>query len=688
MMRNKLFHIWNRFFLLSIVLLSLTVPLINIQVWQEKEIKPAGVIQLLNVVSAGEEYFHDIKSGPVDQAPAEQVVIIAYMLVCLIMLGLLVKTLLKINLLFRNNTVLSLEDFYFINTDAPGTPFSFLKYVFWNKQIEPDSETGQQMLKHELVHVREKHTYDKIFINLVLLVFWSNPVFWFIRREMAMIHEFIADRNSVDQGDTKAFAAMILQSVFPQHHLGITNYFFHSPLKRRLLMLSKIRNPRVSCFSRVLILPVLTLLIAAFTIKVKQQNTETGSIRAFDKPFTLVIDAGHGGDDGGATAPDGTMEKDLNLAIAKKIKALNQNENIKIVLTRVKDIFQDVKEKASLTAQLKPDAFISVHIAAAPPEKTSTGTWANKVGGFGVYVSSQGAQNKIQSAFLGTLIVDEIKNIYPVNPELKTRKEVNGIWVLDAPTVNYPAVLVECGYLTNSEDLAFIKDNRNQEKIARNILDAVQRFVVSKDQSYKYPDTPVQSTAFHESEGDTSIDEIILNLYNKKKVATYLKISEQKIKEIQFKGSGNHIRTIVTLVDNTSMEIPHAKAKEIGIFFPSPLQLLYQERLNGVRPVKLTSDGIPVLSDQYDHAKRIAGKESGNQNRYFSTMPENLKSKLNQEQKLNSYFIVNYNLESEKNALNKLQQPTQPNQKNQPSTQKQVGVRNNPNVPSQSSLGK
>ncbi len=577
-LRNKLFHIWNRFYLLAAIVISLTVPLIKIQIWQEPETQQSGIISLLNVVSAGDQYIHEIGKQPAYQFSTKQFIIMGYLLICLFMLSILVRTILQINRLIRHHPIQAFEDFYFINTAAKGTPFSFLKFIFWNNQIEPDSEAGQQMLKHELAHVREKHSHDKIFINLVLLVFWSNPFFWLIRREMGMIHEFIADKKSVDQSDTRAFAAMILQSVYPQHQFSITNNFFHSPLKRRLLMLTKIQNPHTSYISRLLVLPFVAFLITAFTLKVKQQNTETGSIQALDKPFMLVIDAGHGGDDGGAIGADGTMEKVLNLAIAKKIKALNQNKNIKIILTREKDIFQNVEEKTNLTAQLNPDAFISIHIASAPPEKTSNGDRANRAGGFEVYVSSQKPENKIHSAFLGTLIVDEIKNIYPVNAELKTRKG-KPIWVLDAPTVNYPAVMIECGYITNNEDLAFIKGEKNQERIARNILDAVQRFVVSIDTVIASPDRLTKVNSSPNGAADTLIDIIEYrntkkNLEFRKKAAAYLHISEKEIQKIHFEriehgGATIKLATVVTLKDKTTKEISGEDSKKIGIQIPA-----------------------------------------------------------------------------------------------------------------------
>ncbi|MDX2046968.1 MAG: N-acetylmuramoyl-L-alanine amidase, partial [Chitinophagaceae bacterium] len=471
-LRNKIFHSWNRFYLLASLVLSITLPLIKIEIVHEPEQTNTQLIQLLNVVNAGDEIIYEASQEDRFRLSTEQVILYGYALICALMLVLLLRALLQIKKLIRHYPIQAFDDFYFVNTEAKGTPFSFLKYVFWNRQIEISSASGQQILKHELAHVREKHSWDKIFIHSLLIVFWSNPIFWFIRKELAMIHEFIADRKSIDQHDTEAFAAMILQAAYPAHQFALTNNFFKSPIKRRLLMLTKLKNPKASYISRVLALPLLTLLIAAFTLKTKPAGNNKVFKEAMDKPFVAVINAGHGGSDKGAVAEDGTAEKDLDLAIARKIKALNQNKKIKIILTRESDVFHDVKYIAASVAEINPDAFISIHINAAVP-----GAIENTTGGFEVLISGRNKLSAEKSVALGSLIVNELKKTCVIKEELKRRSE-QGVWLLDAPTVKFPSAMITCGYITNKNDLSFIKEEKNQEKIAEHILDAIEKFSI------------------------------------------------------------------------------------------------------------------------------------------------------------------------------------------------------------------
>src|SRR5690606_9623489 len=153
--------------------------------------------------------------------------------ISLIFIGVLLRSLLKIYHIKKNYPNTEVRGINFINTNAKGTPFSFFNSIFWNQSIDLHSSRGQKIFNHELAHVKEKHTHDKVFINAVLLFFWINPFFWIIRKELNMIHEFVADKMALEDGDINAFAEMILSSVFPGEQFSITNSFFYSPIKRR-----------------------------------------------------------------------------------------------------------------------------------------------------------------------------------------------------------------------------------------------------------------------------------------------------------------------------------------------------------------------------------------------------------------------------------------------------------------------
>jgi beta-lactamase regulating signal transducer with metallopeptidase domain len=174
--------------------------------------------------------------------------------------------------LLRDHSCKNVGDVYLVLTQAKGTPFSFFRYIFWNEEIDIRSEAGKQILQHELTHVQQKHSFDKLFIQVMLIGGWFNPFFWLLRKEMDMIHEFIADKKAVNNGDTAALAQMLLTAAYPQQQFALTHPFFFSPIRRRLLMLTNNKNPRYSYIRRLVVLPLLAIVIVLFAFRSKDRG--------------------------------------------------------------------------------------------------------------------------------------------------------------------------------------------------------------------------------------------------------------------------------------------------------------------------------------------------------------------------------------------------------------------------------
>jgi len=174
-LRNKIFHRYNRFYLVSAILLSLLLPLAKIDFWQPD--RPQNqVIKVLQAVSAGDEYMNHIAiTANSNKWNMQDLYLIIYVLISVFFLLVLLRTLLIIRSLLKKYPVQMVEEVSFVNTDDNSTSFSFLKYIFWNSSIDLDTTTGRQIFRHELAHIREKHTYDKLMVNILLIFCWCNP---------------------------------------------------------------------------------------------------------------------------------------------------------------------------------------------------------------------------------------------------------------------------------------------------------------------------------------------------------------------------------------------------------------------------------------------------------------------------------------------------------------------------------
>jgi len=227
------------------------------------------------------------------------------------------------------------------------------------------------------------------------------------------------------------------------------------------MMLTKNKNPKVSYYSRLLVLPLAAIVFFAFTLKVNSSQ----SINAYDgKTITIVIDAGHGGDDNGAHSESGLKEKDITLSIAKKIVALNSNGHINILLSRDNDQSIPVRDRVHFAKDHNADLFISIHVNGAVNEQLS---------GFSVVVRRNTLE---KNQLLASALINELKTSYKTEDEITIRDK--GLVVVDSNSC--PAAVIECGYMTNPDDVAFVSKDANQEKIAKDILKAINNYAASE----------------------------------------------------------------------------------------------------------------------------------------------------------------------------------------------------------------
>ena len=282
-------------------------------------------------------------------------------------------------------------------------------------------------------------------------------------------------------------------------------------------MLTKNKNPKVNYLSRLLVLPLAAIVFFAFTLKVK--NTKNDKMAYEGKTITVVLDAGHGGSDHGASSASGLSEKDIALSIVKKITALNSNDHIRILLTRDNDETVSVKDRVDFAKSKGADLFISIHMDA----EDKNGNQDNN----GISVMIDKNNNNI---LLASALISELKKSYKTEDKIRARK--SGIWVLDANTC--PAVLIECGYLTNTNDVAFFTSNANQDKIAKNILAAIDNFAINQK----------------EMNASITAKDTIPKMYYKNKKVTILEVNKSKVK--------------VTYADGSKETITKAEAEKRG----------------------------------------------------------------------------------------------------------------------------
>lgn len=220
---------------------------------------------------------------------------------------------------------------------------------------------------------------------------------------------------------------------------------------------------------------LLSYFFSAFTSRAQK----SGAVSENDGSICVIIDAGHGGEDGGTQSASGLLEKEVNLEIAKKLEKMLTASGIDVIMTRSEDVllydknsnYQGHKKSLDLAARLKvanetPNAiFVSIHANSFPISKYS---------GLQVYYS----QNDERSYSLAKTIQDDVREFIQNGNDRKIKAASSNIYLLDNAIC--PAVLVECGFLSNPDEAAMLADDTYRQKIAFSMFCSIIKYIDSE----------------------------------------------------------------------------------------------------------------------------------------------------------------------------------------------------------------
>ena len=269
-LRNKRFHHYNRFYLVGTLLLSWGLPLLNLQ-WFYLAPEPASPIhQVAKLINFSPNTLN-ASTMSWDELVGVALIVVAGILVIAFLRGIAQLFLIK-----SKGRVTPMDRFDFIETSVEDAPFSFFRNLFWKKECALNDENGQRMLHHEITHIEQYHSFDKVLATLSTCLAWMNPFFWLIRKELEVVHEFIADEAAITNNDASQLAEMLLAAQFSPTLFSNGQSFFYSSIKRRILMLTASKKTSYSYARRLLVLPITlgALALLSFTIRNTQSETK------------------------------------------------------------------------------------------------------------------------------------------------------------------------------------------------------------------------------------------------------------------------------------------------------------------------------------------------------------------------------------------------------------------------------
>ncbi|SHJ11790.1 BlaR1 peptidase M56 [Mesonia phycicola] len=210
-----------------------------------------------------------------------QLLLSTYFVGIILMLGRFLFQLLSLVKILNKPKRKDTEGFYHIELTEKLSPFSFFKYIAYY----PASYTTEELaliIKHEKIHGKQLHSIDVLIHQIMLIVFWFNPLAWLYQKRMLENLEFIADKeitrkNNIQQ---KNYELTLLKVSTNYQAPSLANQFYQSLIKKRIVMLNKKQSKKYAFAKSILVLPLLAFFLWSFNVKeeVKVINTQKSTI--------------------------------------------------------------------------------------------------------------------------------------------------------------------------------------------------------------------------------------------------------------------------------------------------------------------------------------------------------------------------------------------------------------------------
>lgn len=236
-----------------------------------------------------------------------------------------------------------------------------------------------------------------------------------------------------------------------------------------------------------LIVAIVLLVAAGFFLAQRGQmaGKNINTAEEHSNSAVIVIDPGHGGFDGGATASDGTAEKDINLQIAMQLKEVMEDYPVKVVMTRVEDTAlntskgnirsmkrQDLQQRRRIIDEIQPDLAVSIHLNNYKADASVYG--AQVFYPKGEQKRTEGKNSEQVSESYAEAVQKSIE-INISDGRERAPMEKNDILIFENPTC--PMILVECGFLSNQNELNKLKMAEYQRKLAYAIWEGIDEIL-------------------------------------------------------------------------------------------------------------------------------------------------------------------------------------------------------------------
>lgn len=207
-------------------------------------------------------------------------------------LVLSVRFLLQLNSLHAvlyKSKIIKENDFKLIETPENTEPFSFFKWIVYNPEHFTETEL-KHVLKHEKAHASQLHSIDIIISQITSIILWFNPFIWFYNKAIKQNLEYLADQTVIERtSNKKDYQYTLLKAKLHSHQMALSNTFYNSLIKKRIVMLQKSKSKKINLIKYALIIPALAFFLMSFNtqeVYINKQDKERSTTKDTSIIFT------------------------------------------------------------------------------------------------------------------------------------------------------------------------------------------------------------------------------------------------------------------------------------------------------------------------------------------------------------------------------------------------------------------
>ncbi|MFM2229965.1 MAG: hypothetical protein RL607_1223 [Bacteroidota bacterium] len=445
-LRQETFFKSNRWFLLAGYATSLLLPLFTITktVWVTR---PKLTLEQIMAMAQPHTTPSLVSEPAVDWI---MWLCYGYLAIATVFVGRIALQLFSVVRFLRHREIAERSSVKLVDVAEPVAPFSFFNYIVINSQLYTEEER-QSIVLHEQIHSTQRHSIDVLIAHIYCGLFWFNPFVWLYKKALLQNLEYIADREAMAlSGNPTAYQKALLKVAIPTNQLAITNSFYQSLIKKRILMLHQNQSHQRKSWKYTVMIPALMAFVFLFQIKTVAQEKTIQHIETNTSQNMVQLRWDK-------DTPESEMDKDVKalkeLGVTVKYSKVKRNDQGEI--TGIKVSYEDEKGKKGQT-QVSGDEPIAPIVFFKTEHQIGFGTPKMKTITVTKTFSSDGPESaRVEKRIIrsedGTEIIT-MNGAEDIDASVKEHKIVVKAINSDKPMIIVDGKVMELGYDVNAID--------------------------------------------------------------------------------------------------------------------------------------------------------------------------------------------------------------------------------------------